>query len=101
MHILRRIIAVIFVVSVTAVGVIFALANRDPVMLYFLDFVSLELPIFFWLFTAFVLGVLVGLICLLPRFLITRGQLAKSRKAQHSAVVSERHESPDSETYID
>lgn len=78
MKVFTRIIGIIFVVSVTVVGVIFAMANRDPIDLVFLHYVSVDLPIFAWLFFAFGIGLLIGIFCMLPRYLITKGRLNRA-----------------------
>ena len=78
MKVFTRIIGIVFVVSVTVVGVIFAMANRDPIDLVFLRYVSVDLPIFAWLFFAFGIGLLIGIFCMLPRYLITKGRLNRA-----------------------
>ena len=78
MRVFTRILGIIFVVSVTVVGVIFAMANRDSIDLVFLHYISVELPIFAWLFIAFGIGLLLGIFCMLPRYLITRGRLNRA-----------------------
>lgn len=78
MKVFTRIIGIIFVVSVTVVGVIFAMANRDPIDLVFLHYVSVDLPIFAWLFFAFGIGLLIGIFCMLPRYLVTKGRLNRA-----------------------
>ena len=78
MRVFTRILGIVFVVTVTVVGVIFAMANRDPIDLVFLRYVSVDLPIFAWLFISFGIGLLVGIFCMLPRYLITRGRLKRA-----------------------
>lgn len=78
MRVFTRILGIIFVVSVTVVGVIFAMANRDPIDLVFLHYISVQLPLFAWLFIAFGIGLLVGIFCMLPRYLISRGRLKRA-----------------------
>lgn len=90
MRVFTRILGIIFVVTVTVVGVIFAMANRDPIDLVFLQYMSVELPIFTWLFISFGIGLLVGIFCMLPRYLIARGRL-KRVLSDETRINSDEH----------
>lgn len=47
-------------------GVLLGLDNSEPLALAFLNWRSAELPVFFWILLALVLGVVVGVLCCLP-----------------------------------
>lgn len=102
MRVFTRILGIIFVVSVTVVGVIFAMANRDPIELVFLNYISVDLPIFAWLFIAFGIGLLLGIFCMLPRYLIARGRLNRAlsdetriqSEARTTSLISPNEDQP-------
>ena len=89
MKIVGRIFGILVIVVASVLAVIFAMANRDAVILYFMDFYSQELPLFIWLYITFGIGLLVGILAMVPRYV---GVKLKLRKA----LRQDNHDDPDS-----
>ncbi len=81
-----RLISVIFYLCLMLFGVSFAALNAGPVTLN-LYFKTLGMPISVLCITAFALGVLIGIMIFLGRYL---GLKSKYRKAKHQLQVTER-----------
>ena len=74
---IRSLLVIVAVVVLLLLGVVLGVDNHTPVKLRFLNKESLELAVFWWLYTAFLIGALVGFaLCSLG---FVRGKLHERR----------------------
>lgn len=85
MAVLRSLILLLFVLLVLVIGVLLGIDNSEPVALVFLDWRSLELPVFVWVCLALLAGFLLGIA--LTGFATLRQRHAR-RKAERALEAS-------------
>ena len=74
---IRALLVSVVVVGLVLLGIVLGIDNHTPVTLRFLNKESPELAVFWWLYTAFLIGALVGFVMCSLSFV--RGKLHERR----------------------
>ena len=80
MNVLRKILTVLIVLAMIAVGVLFALQNKEPVPLDLLIYTFEPRSLALWLLIAFALGGVLGLVVSSVLMLRNRAALASANR---------------------
>ena len=99
MSILKTVLGVLVALAIVVAGVLFGLDNRQEVQVVLQEYAFGPLPLFFWIYLSLFLGILVGLLMMLPKNVILRIRL--KRLMQRHAVTVSTSEVPPKPTPID